>query len=50
MSSPYVVALVVGIILLAGELAYYGTSMHARGAQVSVQRQPSPIHDVSVTV
>jgi hypothetical protein len=35
MFSPYVVALLLGISLLAGELAYYGTSTQAHGARVS---------------
>jgi len=27
-SSPYVLALLLGVIVFAGELAYYGTSFH----------------------
>ena len=27
-SSPYVVALLLGVIVFAGELAYYGASFH----------------------
>jgi len=27
-SSPYVVALLLGVIVFAGELAYFGTSFH----------------------
>jgi hypothetical protein len=36
MPSPYVVALLVGLSLFAGELAFYGTSGHAHGARLSV--------------